>query len=146
VDRDHNQHGMEFVESDARRQRQSRQEMNQPPYTMHAAEREVVRDAIVELCRKKGWSLQALHVRSNHVHAVTGADRDAGRVMSDMKARASGALTRAGFDDSTRKRWTRHGSTLHLFDDATVMEKIDCTLHRQGAPMAFYDGTNNAAP
>jgi REP element-mobilizing transposase RayT len=146
VDRNHNQPGIEFVEPNPRRREKSRDAMKQPPYTMQAAERNIVRDAIVELCRKKGWTLRALHVRSNHVHAVTAADRDAGRVMSDMKARASSALTRAGFDDAKRKRWTRHGSTLHLFDRATVMEKIDYTLHRQGAPMAVYDGTTNEAP
>ena len=70
-------------------------------------------------------------------------DRDPGRVMSDMKAQASRALTRAGFDDAARKRWTRHGSTLHLFDEATLADKIDYTLNRQGPPMAFYDGRND---
>jgi REP element-mobilizing transposase RayT len=94
----------------------SRESMAQPPYVMRSAgERQVVRDAIVSLCRQRGWRLLALHVRTNHVHAVVNADRDPGRVMSDMKSRASRELTRAGFDDATRRRWTRHGSTLHLF-------------------------------
>ena len=142
VDREHNQHGMSFVEPDALREAQAREEMRQPPYTMQAGEREIVRDAIVELCREKGWQLLAVHVRSNHVHVVVAVERDPGRVMSDMKARASRALTRAGFDDATRKRWTRHGSTLHLFDDAAVADRIDYTLNRQGVPMASYDGRN----
>ena len=63
--------------------------MKQSPYTMRAAEREVVRDAIVRLCRKMGWQLLAVHVRSNHVRVVVAVDRDPGRVMSDMKAAAS---------------------------------------------------------
>ena len=141
VDREHDQYGMPFVEADERREAQSRGEMKQAPYTMKPKERDVVRDAIVALCRAKGWRLLAVHVRSNHVHVVVAVDRDPGRVMSDMKARASGALTRAGFDDAKRKRWTRHGSTLHLFDEATVAEKIDYTLNRQGVPMAWYDGS-----
>ena len=146
VDREHNQQGMPFVDPNEMRESQSRDAMKQPAYTMQAREREIVRDAIVELCREKGWRLLAVHVRSNHVHVVVAAERDAGRVMSDMKAGASRALTRAGFDDSARKRWTRHGSTLHLFDEATVADKIDYTLNRQGAPMAFYDGTKNESP
>ena len=120
--------------------KRKRGELAQEPYSMREREREVVRDAIVALCREKGWRLLAVHVRSNHVHVVVQVDRDAGRVMSDMKARASRALNRAGFDDAKRKRWTRHGSTLHLFDEATVADKVDYTLHRQGVPMAFYDG------
>ena len=143
VDREHNQHGMPFVEPDERREVQARDEMKQPAYTMQAAEREIVREEIVALCREKGWQLLALHVRSNHVHVVVAVERDPGRVMSDMKARASRELTRGGFDDAKRKRWTRHGSTLHLFDEATVAEKIDYTLNRQGAPMAFYDRRDN---
>jgi REP element-mobilizing transposase RayT len=144
VDREHNQHGMPFVEPDASCEAEAREKMKQPPYTMRADEREIVRDAIVELCREKGWQLLAVHVRSNHVHVVVSVDRDAGRVMADIKARASRELTRRGFADAKRKRWTRHGSTLHLFDEATVAEKIDYTLNRQGAPMAFYDGRNNS--
>ena len=66
--------------------------------------------------------------------------------MSDMKAAASRDLTRAGFDDATRKRSTRHGTTLHLFDEATVEDKIDYTLNRQGAVMTLYDGRGDAAP
>ena len=145
VDREHNQHGMAFVEPDASREQRSRHAMKQPAYTMQAQERDIVRDAIVALCRAKAWRLLAAHVRSNHVHIVVAVDREANRVMSDIKAAASRGLTRAGFDDARRKRWTRHGSTLHLFDAATVADKIDYTLNRQGAPMSFYDGRHDEA-
>lgn len=143
VDRERNERGAAFVEPDATREMRSRHEMKQAAYTMQAREREIVRDAIVALCRAKGWQLLAVHVRSNHVHVVVDVDRDPGRAMSDMKAQASRALTLAGFDDAARKRWTRHGSTLHLFDEATVEDKIDYTLNQQGAAMAIYDGRNN---
>ena len=104
-------------------------------------ERELVRDTIVAMCIEKNWQLLALHVRSNHVHLVIFADRDPGRLMSDLKARASRELTKAGYSDSTRRRWTRHGSTKHLFNEAAVAEKIHYTLYEQGVPMSFYDGT-----
>jgi REP element-mobilizing transposase RayT len=141
VDREHDQYGGEFVAPDAQREEQSRGEMKQDAYIMKTpAERELACNAIVALCRQRGWRLLALHVRTNHVHAVVEANRDAGRVMSDFKARASRELTRAGFDDATRRRWTRHGSTLHLFDEAAVADEIDYTLNRQGAMLAYYDG------
>ncbi len=141
VDREHNQYGTEFVAPNAEREAEAKEDMAQPPYVMRLAEeREVVCDAIVSLCQERGWRLLALHVRTNHVHAVVNADREPGRVMSDMKARASRELTRAGFDDATRRRWTRHGSTLHLFDEATVVDKVDYTLNRQGVKLAYYDG------
>ncbi|HEX4796841.1 MAG TPA: transposase [Humisphaera sp.] len=141
VDLEHNRYGEEYVAPDAQREAKSREYMAQPTYIMHSKEqRAVVRDAIVSLCQERCWRLLALHVRTNHVHAVVGADRDPGRVMSDMKAIASRKLTRAGFDDAERRRWTRHGSTLHLFDEAAVVDKVDYVLNRQGAKMAYYNG------
>ena len=78
-----------------------------------------------------------MHVRSNHVHVVIGADRDPARVMSDLKARASRNLTRAGFGNVQLKRWTRHGSTQHLFREKDVDAKIRYTLDEQGERMAW---------
>ncbi len=141
VDREHKEFGASFVPPSDHRAERSRGGMAQPAYVMGPAERTVVCDAIVATCVERGWRLLAAHVRSNHVHVVVTADRDAGRVMADLKARASRALTRAGLGDADRRRWTRHGSTLHLFDAATVADKVDYTLHCQGVPMAVHDGT-----
>ena len=58
--------------------------------------------------------------------------------MSDLKARAPRDLTRAGFDNPERRRWTRHGSTLHLFREEEVAAKIRYTLDEQGERMAWY--------
>ncbi len=76
------------------------------------------------------------------------ADREPGRLMSDLKAAASKALTAAGFEAADRTRWTRHGSTLHLFTAAEVERKVIYTLDEQGVRMAVYDGrdrTNQGA-
>jgi REP element-mobilizing transposase RayT len=142
VDREHNVFGAEFVEPDAEREGESRDAMAQPVYVMDAARRDIVRDAIVSIAREKGWQLLAVHVRSNHVHVVISADRDPGRLMGDLKARASRDLTRAGFENADRRRWTRHGSTRHLFTTEEVEQKVEYTLDEQGTPMSVYDGRN----
>ena len=85
-----------------------------------------------------GWDLLALHVRSNHVHMVVSSERDPGRLMSDLKGRASRDLTSAGFDDAAHRRWTRHGSTQHLFREDEVHARIHYTLDEQGERMAWY--------
>jgi len=138
VDRDHNFYGTPFLDSDDSAERLNKVVMVQSPYVMSAAEREIVCRAIVDLANEKGWDLLAVHVRTNHVHIVIGSDREPGRLMSDLKARASRDLTRAGFGDANRKRWTRHGSTKHLFRDEQVYEKISYTLDEQGERMAWY--------
>lgn len=139
VDAEHNQPGTPFVETDAERLQQEQSSMVQPEYVMDAARRRVVRDALVAICREKEWNLLALHIRSNHVHVVVQADREPGRLMSDLKARASRELNRAGLDPPERRRWTRHGSTLHLFDEAKVDDKIRYTIDRQGKMMEWYE-------
>jgi REP element-mobilizing transposase RayT len=138
VDDEHHAFGEPLLEGDAERERQAREAMVQRPYVMSSAERDVVCKAIVELARDRDWRLLAAHVRTNHVHVVVTAERDAGRVMSDMKARASRDLTRAGFDNAERRRWTRHGSTQHLFREEDVAAKIQYTLDGQGERMAWY--------
>jgi REP element-mobilizing transposase RayT len=140
VDSEHNEFATAFIEPDAERELEAREAMVQPPYVMGPAERELVCKAIVELARERGWLLLAVHVRTNHVHVVISADRDPGRLMSDLKARASRNLTRAGFDSAERRRWTRHGSTLHLFREVDVEMRIRYTLDGQGERMACYDG------
>jgi hypothetical protein len=59
-------------------------------------------------------------------------------MMSDLKARASRELNRKQIDNHT-KRWTRHGSTRHLFDETALAAAISYTLDEQGHPMAIYD-------
>jgi len=139
VDREHNVYGEELVAPDEERMQREREAMTQPPYALDAPRRVVVCEAIVELCRAKAWGLLALHVRSNHVHVVISADREPGRLMSDIKSRASRELTRAGFETAERIRWTRHGSTRHLFKQSVVEEKVEYTLCQQGERMAWYD-------
>jgi hypothetical protein len=139
VDLEHNGYRTPFVAPDAQREQAAREAMSQPPYAMSAAERDVVCRAIMDLSHERSWVLLAVHVRSNHVHIVLSADREPGRLMSDLKARASRDLTRAGFGDATRRRWTRHGSTRHLFKEAEVPAAVRYTLDGQGERMACYE-------
>jgi REP element-mobilizing transposase RayT len=139
VDDEHHCYGTPLVVPDAERECQAREAMVQPPYVMSATEREIVCKAIVDLARDRSWHLLATQVRTNHVRVVVSADRDPGRLMSDLKARASRDLTLAAFGNVERRRWTRHGSTLHLFHEEDVEAKIRYTLDGQGERMAWYE-------
>jgi REP element-mobilizing transposase RayT len=142
VDRTHNQYGMPWLPPDARRENTVRGRMSQGPYSLDEARRAVVRDAIVEECRFRQWNLLALHVRTNHVHLVvaTAADRTPEFILRSCKAHASQCLTRAGFENAERKRWTTHGSTRYLWEIEAVQDEIRYTLEQQGDPMACFKG------
>ncbi len=144
VDRRHNAYGAPFIAPDGARKERARSAMREPPYVLGVRHRQIVRQAIIGLAEEKGWQVEALHVRSNHVHLVIQADREPGRLMSDVKARASRDLNAAGID-GVRTRWTRHGSTRHLFSEGQVSAAVRYTLEEQGRPMARYDGTGEGA-
>lgn len=139
ADDEHCGFGEPFLEEDSHLEQQAREKMVQAPYVMSAAEREIVCRAMVTLAADRGWQVLAAHLRSNHVHIVLHAEGDPGRIMSDLKARASRDLTRAGYGSTNRRRWTRHGSTRHLFSEEQIAEKIRYTLDGQGERMACYE-------
>jgi len=138
VDRAHNQPGAPFLPPDDEMRAEVRYRMTQEPYRMDAPRRAVVLNAILEDCRFRGWTVHALHVRSNHVHLVVAANRDPEFVMRSCKAHASRCLTDAGFDNRDRKRWTAHGSTKYLWNEDAVLADVDYTLNKQGDPMQRY--------
>jgi hypothetical protein len=140
VDVEHNRYGSPFIAPDSQRLVEEKQRMVDAVYLLDEPRRKVVCDAIVVIAREKEWLLWAVHVRSNHVHVVITAEREPGRLMADLKARASAALTKAGFESADRRRWTRHGSTRHLFSEEAISERILYTLDGQGERMAHYDG------
>src|SRR4051812_11040949 len=70
VDDEHNQFGPPFIAANESRHGSNQHQMAQEPYVLDAARREVVCNAIVADWQFRGWTLQALHVRSCHVHLV----------------------------------------------------------------------------
>ncbi|MCE9563806.1 MAG: transposase [Planctomycetes bacterium] len=138
VDRERNQFGSPWLPVDPKRRAVARGQMTQDPFWLDTPQRGVTRDAIVEECQFRGWSLLALHVRSNHVHLVVNASREPEFVMRSCKAAASKRLNEAGFDHPDRKRWTAHGSTKYLWHEDAVASAVSYTLYRQGEPMAMY--------
>ena len=86
----------------------------------------------------KNWRLLAVQVRSNHVHIVVEADASPEFVMNAFKAYASRALNLAYPQQKGRIRWTRHGSTRHLWSAEKIDAAVKYVLEKQGDPMACY--------
>ena len=138
VDREHNRYGDALLPPDPSRVERDRDRMRQAAYRLDAPRRRLVLQAVLQVCTHRGWSLLAAHVRSNHVHVVVRADAPPERVMNDFKSYASRELNGAGLDPADCKRWTRHGSTLYLWTQEAVDQRIDYTLHGQGEPMEVF--------
>jgi REP element-mobilizing transposase RayT len=98
--------------------------MDQAPYNLDQIRRDAVLEAIQEVCARRGWSLLAAHVRSNHVHTVVEAEVPPERAMHDFKTYASRPLNRMRLEKPNRKRWARHGSARWLWKPQHVSAAI----------------------
>ena len=113
---------------------QQRYSMRQDPYLLSTPQHRVlVRDAIVEVCRHRSWMLYGLHVRTNHVHGIVGAEATPSRIFHDWKAYASRAL-----QDSGRIHWTHGGNVRHIKTTEQLNSFMRYILHNQGDPMETY--------
>ena len=112
--------------------------MKQAEFVLDKSRARIAMTAMQETAEYRGWVLFAAHVGFTHVHMVVKSADEPKKIMRDMKSYASRALTRAGYDDSARRRWTRNGSTEYLWDVDDVRRSIDYVLNRQGKPLAVY--------
>ena len=113
--------------------------MIQDQYILDHNRAKIVLDSIMETSSYRQWNLLAVHVRSTHIHVVIQALVASEKVMNDLKSYASRSLNNAGFENSDRKRWTRHGSTKYLWKVNDLENTIHYVLHEQGDPMAVYE-------
>lgn len=148
VPRAQNQFGAPLPEPDCSSERQSIHRMAQRAYLLDAFRRQVVLESLQRACFDRGWKLWAAHVRSNHVHVVTTANRPPESVMNAMKAYSSHALNEHGLDGPGRRRWARHGSTRYLWTLDAAQAAIEYVVRQQGEPMAVFELTSlqNADP
>ena len=88
-----------------------------PPVRLDAAQRRLVTEAIDDACRRNGWVVHALAVRTEHVHIVltTKAGTAPERVMTALKARATRRMVERGALGQAVTCWSRHGSTRYVW-------------------------------
>lgn len=137
VDRAHNAWKGRYLDSNPALHEYEHRSLRNAPVKLNATERRIVLRAIQDACRHQQWALHAAHVRSNHVHVVVSASCDPEVAMGKLKARASRLLNNR--DGRKLNRWTRHGSTVWLWDRQQVDIAVGYTIQDQGRPMASYE-------
>jgi len=105
-----------------------------PPVKFDDQQRNIVLEAFQKVCEYKQWVLLAGHVRSNHAHILVKSPDSVEKVMNTLKAWATRKLRENHYD--LKKVWTRHGSTIHLFDTDKIREKAKYIIFEQGKRMA----------
>lgn len=108
---------------------------------LNKQQRKVVLKTIIDHCSLKKWKLFAAHVLHNHVYVLVYADIKVEKIMADFKAWATRKLRETGFE--APKVWTRHGSTIYIFNHNVLLEKIDYVIDQQPAKMEYFKNDIN---
>ena len=135
VDREHNVWGDPLLSPDREREHAERGALKHLPFVLDERARAIVDDTIREVCRHRGWTVRALHVRTNHVHVVVSAVAPPEKVLTDFKAYSTRRLREAGLIGPDTRVWSHHGSTKYLDSPESAQRAIDYTDHYQGEPL-----------
>ena len=115
-----------------------RENMRHEAYRLSTSiRRQLVREAVIEVCKHRGWKLIALHVRTTHVHAIVNTEATPSRIVVDWKAYATRRL-RTG-DSAALVYWAQGGSARSLKTERDLRRAIKYVLEEQGEPLeTFY--------
>ncbi len=142
VDREHNRPDEPRLVPDPERRRAAEQQLKHPPLVFDVAQRQRVLEAILEVCRYRGWWAHAVHVRTNHVHVVVSAAAKPEKVMNDFKSYATRGLRQSGLlAVKVDPVWTEHGSTRYLWNDAQFYGALTYVRDEQGERVAYGEGS-----
>ncbi|MHC4474902.1 MAG: transposase [Planctomycetota bacterium] len=108
------------------------------PLILDHSDQQVVLQAILRVCKMRGWFAHAVHVRSNHVHIVVTGKNKPEKMMVDFKAYATRAIKSSGDKRTIMQRyWTRHGSTRYLWTEESLDAAVKYVRNGQGNTMTF---------
>ena|SRR5688572_12710735 len=103
-----------------------------PPIVFSKNQRELIGEAITEVCRHRAYDLRAMNVRTNHVHAVIAKQVNPKKIVNDLKAYSTRRLRNEGEFTGSRKIWTRGSSTRYLWKPKHLVAAIEYVLYSQG--------------
>ncbi len=137
VDRQHNVFSTPTLSLNSARTLSMQTRMKYKYFLLDAHSREIVLNAIKEVCAHRQWDLLAAHVRTNHVHIVVHAEITPEIIINTFKAYSSRYINQSFLHK--QKYWTRHGSTRYLWKEEQVEATIDYVVREQGEPMAVFE-------
>jgi REP element-mobilizing transposase RayT len=110
--------------------------LTQPPVRLDHNARRTVELAIRETCEFRKWSLWAINVRTNHIHAVVAANTAPKHVLSAFKGNATRMMREASEWKSERSPWAHGGSGRYLWTEQELSNAVAYVMYDQGEPLA----------
>ncbi len=134
VDRYHRTYNTPMLRPSVQRTNHDRRLMKQPPVALDSERRTAVETGIRDTCAIRKWSLWALNVRMNHVHAIISAIEKPEAILSSLKANATRSMREAGCWKSSLSPWAYRGSKKYLWSERDLADAIAYVKYDQGEP------------
>lgn len=107
-------------------------ELKHPPVILNEVQRATVEQAIRTLCEQRPYHLQAINVRTNHIHAVVSAQAKPERIADAFKSFATKLLREKQLVEPALQIWSRGRSRRYLWKPRHVELAIEYVLYGQG--------------
>jgi REP element-mobilizing transposase RayT len=140
VDREHNRYKSPYATANENRNRHNKGTLKCEPVILDASQRASVDAAIRETCLFRKWTLRALNVRTNHVHAVVSIGAKKSELaLNAFKANATRQMRKDGCWQENFSPWVDKGSKRNLWTERSVERAIDYVLNGQGDELPELD-------
>ncbi|HEX8735693.1 MAG TPA: transposase, partial [Pyrinomonadaceae bacterium] len=108
--------------------------------TLNAEQRICVEKAIRETCTIRRWILQAINVRTNHIHTVVsiGINKPES-ALNAFKANATRKMRENQCWQNERSPWADKGSKRYLWNERSIELAIDYVINGQGGDLPDFD-------
>jgi hypothetical protein len=91
IDRFHNRYRLPYIPPNDKWLLFNEQRLKAKPLFLKARQRKSIENAIHETCDIRKWLLQAINVRTNHIHTVVSANRKPGLVLALLRQMRPGS-------------------------------------------------------
>lgn len=108
------------------------QNLKNKPFLFDENQRRIIETAIKEVCEYRNYDLQAINVRSNHLHCVVSAQVKPKLIADAFKSYATRHLRQNLLIDKDTKVWNRGRSRRYLWKPRHVSLAIEYVLYGQG--------------
>ena len=139
IDRYHNRYLSPYIPGNEEWRRYNEQRLRSKPFILKARHRKSIEAAIRKTCQTRHWWLQAINIRTNHIHTVVSANRKASLVLNAFKANATRQLRQDGLWPHPFSPWADKGSKRKLWSERSVARAIDYVVNGQGNDLPDFD-------
>ncbi|MFN0138938.1 MAG: transposase [Pyrinomonadaceae bacterium] len=140
VNRHHNRYGTSKIRPEQKWRKINSTRLLGEPITLNSKQRACVRNAILETCRIREWTIMALNIRTNHVHVVvTALGKPPGIVLNAFKANSTRLMRDRKYWSSDRSPWVDKGSTRYLWNEESVILACNYVEFGQGDTLPEFE-------